>query len=432
MKIIRTNLSARRPRLTLTRLGRLTARRRGSMTALMSLLLPVLAMLAAFSINAAHMQLTRTEVIVATDAAAKAAGRAFSEIQTVEAAKDAGRITASMNMVNGTPLLIREEDSFNEIEFGTTTQNGQFGRYEFQKIPTSAVANGSVIASAVRIKGLREPDSLSGRVPLMLPGILGLNEFSTSQWSVAMQVDRDISLVLDRSGSMDDVDFDWPSGSSPWSYSAKVAGVNAGMLNYYSGRFYYASGVDSVSYQQWAWEEYYNLGEAPRPAWDWLLDSVDAFINVLDQTSQEEQIAIASYSTSARLDAWLSMDHTDVSDTVHDMNTGGWTAIGLGMEEGIRPLLDTSRARPYAAKTMVVMTDGMHNTDIDPVTVAENFMSQYALTIHTVTFGPGADIQRMQEVAEIGGGRHYHADTGEELIEIFEEIANNLPTILTK
>ena len=35
-------------------------------------------------------------------------------------------------------------------------------------------------------------------------------------------------------------------------------------------------------------------------------------------------------------------------------------------------------------------------------------------------------------VAAIGGGTHYHADDGESLIAIFEEIANNLPTILTE
>ena len=56
---------------------------------MMAIMLPVLAVLAAFCINAAHMQLTRTELIVATDAAAKAGGRAFSEIQTVEAARTA-------------------------------------------------------------------------------------------------------------------------------------------------------------------------------------------------------------------------------------------------------------------------------------------------------------------------------------------------------
>ena len=49
-----------------------------------------------------------------------------------------------------------------------------------------------------------------------------------------------------------------------------------------------------------------------------------------------------------------------------------------------------------------------------------------------MTFGEGADEELMEEVALIGGGKHYHAASGAELVAIFEEIANNLPTILTQ
>jgi hypothetical protein len=38
----------------------------------------------------------------------------------------------------------------------------------------------------------------------------------------------------------------------------------------------------------------------------------------------------------------------------------------------------------------------------------------------------------MINVAAIGGGNHYHSDTGDDLVPIFREIANNLPTILTQ
>ncbi len=400
--------------------------------ALMGLLLPIMALLAAFCINTAQMQLTRTELVIATDASAKAAGRAFSELQTVEAAKTAGRVTAALNTVDGDPLQIREMDSANEIEFGASTQpDGPNGRYHFQKIPTSQVANGSVVASAIRVNGLRNSDGLSGRVPLIIPGILSHDDFSTTQSSVAMQVDRDISLVLDRSGSMDDVNWDWPSGTSPWYTAAKDAGVAAGKLRLRNGRYYYASGENSATYQQWAWEDHYGLGPAPRSAWTYLLQAVDAFIDVLDVTAQEEQISIASYSTDGRLDTYLEKNHAHVSNVVHAMSPGGNTAIGRGMEEGIQALLD-SAARPFAEKTMVVMTDGMHNQGIDPVSVAQTFMNNYHLTIHTVTLGSGADQDRMRQVAQIGGGKHYHANQGDELVAIFQEIANNLPTILTQ
>lgn len=398
----------------------------------MALVLPILVILAAFCINCAQIQLTQTELMVATDAAARAGGRAFSELQTVDAAKTAAVATAAMNDVYGVPLQLQMDDGACEIEFGKTTQpDGVLGRYYFEKISTDAVASGEEIASAVRVMGRRDSESISGPVPLIIPGLLNTSDFSTQQSSVAMQVDRDISLVLDRSGSMDDIEFDWSYGQSPWYTTTKNAGVYSGMLRYMYGNYYYAYGVDSISYQQWVWEEYYENGPAPTTPWQDLVVAVSAFLDVLETTSQEEQVAVASYATTASLDAWLEKDYDTVRSTVDRLNTGGYTAIGSGMQEGWRALID-SAARPYAAKTMVVMTDGIHNTGITPDSVATALMTSHQLTIHTVTFGDGADQARMQRVAAIGGGKHYHAENGAELAQIFEEIANNLPTILTK
>jgi len=405
--------------------------RRGAVLGLMAILLPVLAILAAFCVNLAQMQLTRTELMVATDAAARAGGRAFSELQTVDAAKTTAVNVAAMNMVDGEPLQLRPGDGANEIEFGFTTQPaGVNGRYHFQKIPTSQVASGTVFASALRVHGRRDGGSLSGPVPLVIPGLLDANEFHTMQQSVAMQVDRDISLVLDRSGSMDDVEYDW-EGNDPFTWGPFNAAVSNGMLYWYGGNLYLSPGYSLQDYMEWAWEDYFGLGQWPTSAWQDLVVAVDAFLNVLDDTSQEEQVSVASYSSSATLDCYLEKNFNIVRSTVAGLNTGGNTAIGRGMQEGILALLDAA-ARPYAAKTMVVMTDGMHNTGISPVNVATSLISNYNLTIHTVTFGDGADQALMQQVANIGGGKHYHAATGAELVSIFEEIANNLPTILTK
>ena len=162
-----------------------------------------------------------------------------------------------------------------------------------------------------------------------------------------------------------------------------------------------------------------------------MIDAVNAFLDVLAVTSQEEQVSVASYSNWASLDSWLEKDHSNVRSTILGLNVGGATGIGNGMQEGMKALLD-SAARPFAAKTMVVMTDGIHNSGISPVSVANSLIGSYNLTIHTVTFGSGADESLMGTVADIGGGDHYHADDADELITIFEEIANNLPTILTQ
>ena len=117
------------------------------------------------------------------------------------------------------------------------------------------------------------------------------------------------------------------------------------------------------------------------------------------------------------------------------MNTlgpSGTTAIGLGLQRGVESLLNQDTARPYAQKTVVIMTDGCHNTGATPETVATTVMAQYNPLIQTVTFGGGADQTRMQEVATIGSGRHWHADTAGQLDDAYVQIAEDIPTVLTQ
>ncbi|QDV69168.1 von Willebrand factor type A domain protein [Rosistilla carotiformis] len=405
--------------------------RKGSIVVLVAITLPVLFILAALAINASYMQMTRTELFIATDAATRAAGRTFSELQDVDDAKTAAKATAAKNMVAGESLQLRTGDDDNEIEFGMTSNDGTYSRFQFTKVATASVSDGSSKANAVRVLGRRDSGSLGGTIQTLFPKFLTTDTFSPTQTSVAMQVDRDISLVLDRSGSMDYLTITWPSGKSPYYTSTIIAGVAAGYIYSNRGSYYYSSGVTSEMYEQWAWEEYYELGPYPQTPWKSLVAAVDGFLDVLDETHPEEHVSIASYASNATLDLYLEDDYDEVRDELDTLYPSGSTAIGMGMQKGIEALLHAS-ARPYAAKTMVVMTDGMHNYGIDPVTVATSLVATYNLTIHTVTFGSGADKTRMQNVATIGGGSHYHADDGTALKDVFEEIANNLPVLLTE
>lgn len=266
---------------------------------------------------------------------------------------------------------------------------------------------------------------------MAIPGLLSMQTFETSQDAVAMQVDRDISLVLDRSGSMNYAPWDWPSGTNPWRTNHFDAAVEANVLRKSGSSYYYANGNNEYTYQRWVWENRYDFEEeAPNNLWMDLSVAVNEFFSVLNTTVQDEQVSMASYAGSASLDTYLSKNFGTITAKLPTINPSGSTGIGKGMIKGMDTLLDQA-ARPHAAKTMVVMTDGRHNNGVDPVQKANEFMSQYNMKIHTVTFGPNADITRMQSVANIGGGKHYHATTAAELVAAFREIANNLPTILT-
>ena len=68
----------------------------------------------------------------------------------------------------------------------------------------------------------------------------------------------------------------------------------------------------------------------------------------------------------------------------------------------------SKNVRPFAVKTMVVMTDGLHNSGGDPVAAAKK-AAKKNITINTVTFSTEADFARMKAVAEATGGKHFHA-----------------------
>lgn len=312
---------------------------------------------AALMIGVAQMQLARTELRSATDAAARAAAQTLATTQDVQLARRAGRRAARINRVNNEPLRLRGRD----FEFGRSTMD-ESGTFVFR-------ANQTPINS-VRVLGERSNNSRSGPIPLFMGGIFSAGTFSPSQTATATYIERDIALVVDRSGSM---------------YGRKFRELE---------------------------------------------EAVQIFTDTLRDTPVEEWIGLASYSSSGRADVEMTDDLGEIDRAIDNMEVGGMTSISDGMRYG-REILSRSRSSTYVEKTMIVMTDGMHNRGTAPRYVAEDLAAEGVL-IHAITFGSGADRSRMQNIARIDGGRYYHADNGLELQQIYREIALTLSTMLTQ
>ena len=165
------------------------------------------------------------------------------------------------------------------------------------------------------------------------------------------------------------------------------------------------------------------------------MDAIAAFNEVLLGTDQDELVSLGSFEREASLDVLLtddSLNYDEITDTVAEIRPFGGTAIGKGLLETIPSLIAAgSGARPFAKKTVVILTDGEENQEPFANTVAQQIVANDDVQIHTVTFTDGAAQTPMKTVAATGNGKHYHANSGEELIDIFREIANNLPTIIT-
>ena len=419
--------------------GQMPYTRRGAIAALTAVLLPVLLILSVFAINVAYMQLTKTELKIATDAAARAAGRALSKYQDIDKAIYYATSTAKRNKVAGDNLRIRTQD----VEFGWSQRtNAGHGRYVFSKVNTNAVRNETAQFNAVRVWGKRDSGSPDGEIDLFFKGLREFSTFDPVTSSVSTQVDRDIAMVLDRSGSMAASDiaytqylsYQWqqvPTWWGGWRWVQVEVWDPPEMEAAYSA---YVS-----QYINW----YSHYGRAPVPdasRWKSLEIAVNAFLDVLEATDQEELVSVATFSSSARLDLNLqeTLDYDNIRNLVEDIGNGisttyrvgGETAIGDGIDSGFPSLID-SLGRPYAAKTVLVLTDGNNNSGSDPRFVTKNILDQHNATFDAVTVSDRADQGLMEEITKLGGGNHYHAVHAAELVTIFEKIANNLPTIIS-
>jgi Flp pilus assembly protein TadG len=363
--------------------------RKGAMMVLIAVCLPLCVIMAAFAIDVAWMQLVRTELRTATDAASRAAAKQLSLSQDTTTARQAAKDAALRNKVAGRGLVLADS----QIEFGTSSQSNSTGRFQFQA--------GGNRPNSVKVTGERTSGSVAGPVDLLLAGVLGVREFEPTLSATSTQLDRDVCLVLDRSGSMS------------WAVS-------------FNNNFAIPC-LPPNSQSRWA-----------------ALDAaVRAFLDELDQTRQQEFVAMVSYGSDltacginyrmVQTDSNLTENYSAVQGAMTRIGSQpiqGATAIGAGLSGGISTVTGAN-SRPFAKKTIILMTDGLHNTGPEPIIAAREAARQ-EIVVHTITFSDEADVSRMQAVAAATGGQHFHAPTRQDLVRIFREIARTLPVLTTE
>jgi len=224
--------------------------------------------------------------------------------------------------------------------------------------------------NSVRVVGEKTAASPAGSASLFFAPLFGLQDFEPIQVATATRIDRDVALVLDVSGSM---------------------AIN--------GRF-----------------------EA-------LSNALDVFLRELDETPQRENLSLTVYSTQERKIQELTPNFNDIRNAFANESPGGFTAIGQGLTTGLDSILNDPNARPFAIKSIIVMTDGNQNRGISPELVAPRARDA-GVVVHTITFSEGANEALMAQVADIGNGIHLHANSDEELLEAFQTIARQLQVLL--
>ena len=159
-----------------------------------------------------------------------------------------------------------------------------------------------------------------------------------------------------------------------------------------------------------------------------LKTAVNVFIDEIEASSPNTQMSVSVYSTTARQVLELTPDLQSVRDTVNGLGTENLTAIGEGLLTGSDSLIEDANVRPFASKTIVVLTDGRQNRGTGPEVTVDTAVARNQ-TVHTITFSPQANQRLMQTVAATGGGIHVHADNNSELNDAFREIARTIAVV---
>jgi Ca-activated chloride channel family protein len=363
--------------------------RRGSALVLCTMVVFLFAILGAFVINVAYVELTTTQLHVASDAIARAAGRTFIITGSEELAMEAAQSVAQHNLVAKAAL---QTDDF-DLEFGKSIREDLSGRYSFD---TAAQAN------AVQVKARRSQDSGTGPLKLLFTGIFSVEDVAIERTSVSTQVDVDIALVVDRSGSM--------------AYAADEKAVFPPSPKAAPPGWTFGHAVPSNS------------------RWDGLITAVNTFAKELSESPIDTRLAIISYADSATVDQSLTNKILTAPNALNKYTikfNSGATNIGAGLTSGGNALKKgSSGSREGAIKVIVLMTDGIRTAGSLPVPIAEKLAKDGAL-IFTITFSDEADKKTMESVAEKGNGKSFHADTAASLENAFVEIVKQLPTLIT-
>lgn len=390
--------------------------RTGAAHILIAVMLFAFVVTAALTVDFAYMQLIRTELRTATDAAAKAGAEALARTQDSSSAVAAAVQYANLNRVAGRPFQIRDSD----VTLGRVTGQNN-GTWTF--VPEQQPYN------SVRVNARIADNAVYGSVPTFFGPAFGHSGFTTSQQATAGQQEVEVVLCLDRSRSMcwdmSGRDEAYPSGNPypplvtnhgntwktytrpPHPSASRWAVLNTAVNSFLTeaGNFQYPPRTSLVT-----WGSDYTLPFSPRTRWN----SVDTDVALPDAGHFTWSTNMSAVQTAMN---WRSTNAMMGSTTLSD-----------GLDRAVEVLTGpTSRA--LSNKIILLMTDGEWNAGRDPVLSAQD-AANAGITVHVVSMLTSTQAT-LTNIASITGGKYYATQNTAQLQAAFQEIARSLPIVLT-
>lgn len=332
--------------------------RRGAIVVLTAFLIIALLAAVAFSVDVAYMQLVRSELRSNTDLAARAGAEAILRTGNATTARTAAKNIAAANKVAGVGMTLTDS----EIVLGRTVRNND---------GTMTFTANSTPYNSCQVNAARVPANANGSVGLFFGPVFGVTNFQPRSTATVIRGGkrRDITLVVDRSGSM----------------TERVGGRRS------------------------------------ETKWQAMLNAFVVLRTALESTSDDtEMLGLASYSSGSTQDCNPTTNYASVQTILNSKYPSGATNITAGIQAG-HPIAQHGRNDADVEKVMVIMTDGLHNQGPGPMTMV-NALNANGIKVITITFGADADQTGMAQLAAACNGRHYHAPTSAVLDEIFRNI----------
>lgn len=364
-----------------------------------ALMVPTLMILIGYSANIAYMQLSRTELRVACDSAAKSALVNYGANQNQSTAISFGQSISANNTVGGSILSI-------------PTANFIFGNASKGTGATYTFTAGGTPSNSVQVTG-------SATVTLPFGSLFPSGTYTCSEVSIATRISHDIVLVLDRSSSMA---FDL-SGSE---------------FSYPPDRTLYSP-----------LQSYFTSPSPTASRWYALTCAVDSFISILEARNLDVHVALVTYAenyslgnysaTESTLDVALTSNYGSILTAMNGYSQSpllGDTNISAGLAVA-QTELTGSLARTTADRTIILMTDGVATTgNLDIADLVTGYRTGSSIVTQVITFGgeaaSGSVLTEMQTTAANGNGNFYNAATAAQLTAAFTDIADSLPAVLIK
>lgn len=193
------------------------------------------------------------------------------------------------------------------------------------------------------------------------------------------------------------------------------------------------------------------------------------FVSMMDPA--RDRIGLVSYSNGATLNQPLGKNYSKVTKAIKDLEASGYTATREALHIGIQEMVAKKSSDPDVVRAVILMSDGEYNYYGDPLargtgsdshiwtgTKTDTYtyfsglggsrrdggglrtnqnMSVYAknngVRLYMISFSnditpENTTWKTMDTLAEITGGKHYHAPTGTDLARVYADIAGELKT----